>query len=78
MTDRVLESRVIYDLGFFLVLALVPALFLVCRSAASPSTFMVKTSDYDAPQTVPSGKRKKVDEDAISGMAAKKQRTRVR
>ncbi|KAF8913948.1 fungal-specific transcription factor domain-containing protein [Gymnopilus junonius] len=38
---------------------------------------MVKTTEYDGSQPGPSGKRKKGDEDAISGMISKKQRTRV-
>lgn len=39
--------------------------------------FMVKTSEYDSPQSISSGKRKKGEEDA-NGLISKKQRTRVR
>ncbi|KJA30225.1 hypothetical protein HYPSUDRAFT_32362 [Hypholoma sublateritium FD-334 SS-4] len=38
--------------------------------------FMVKTSEYDSPQSISSGKRKKGEEDA-NGLISKKQRTRV-
>ena len=38
---------------------------------------MVKTSEYDSPQSISSGKRKKGEEDA-NGLISKKQRTRVR
>jgi len=39
---------------------------------------MVKTTEYDSVQSIPSSKRKKGDEEVVNGMVSKKQRTRVR
>lgn len=68
-----------HDLGFFFGLSARPGLFLGLNRSALPSyMLMVKTTEYDGSQPVSSGKRKKGDEDAISSMVSKKQRTRVR
>lgn len=39
---------------------------------------MVKTSEFDTNSSASSSKRKKGEEDGISGLVSKKQRTRVR